>query len=147
MMTLAEDFKVAAAVGGVILAGLVPYLELRMRKVFATREDLDGVGRRVGSVETKAERLEELAEGNQRRLDLNEQAAKADRERLTETVAEPLREIRAGMIAIQETLTSIRVEHGQKIAQHDRDLSALGRGMDDVRDRVGKLENRMEARG
>lgn len=146
-MTFGEDLRVALAVGGVILAGLVPYLELRMRKVFATREDLDGVGGRVGAVESRAERIETLAENNRERLGLAERDAKNDRERLTETVAEPLREIRAGMIAIQETLTSIRVEHGQKIAQHDRDLSALGRGMDDVRDRVGKLENRMEARG
>jgi len=140
MNTIRDALQLGAALA--IPAGLVIWalIEWRGRHVFATRQDLNGVGKRVDNCEVRGERIETMAENNRERLGLLEAGLKADRERITETVAEPIKEIRKALMGIQETLTTMRVEHGSKIAQHDRDLSALGRGVDELRGRVEKVE-------
>lgn len=139
-MTIGEMLALAAAlsipVGGILWA----LIEWRGRRVFATQVDLNGLGKRVDECETLGDRLQEVAEQTRERVGLIEAAMTSDRRHLADTVATPIQGILAKLDAMSEQLTEIRIDHGQKIVEHDRDLSALGRGVDELRRRVQRIE-------
>ena len=138
--TIGEMLVLAAAlslpVGGILWA----LIEWRGRRVFATQTDLNGLGKRVDECESRGDRMEQMTDSTRERVGLIEAALASDRRYQADTVATPIQEIKAKLDSIAEQLTEIRIEHGQKIVEHDRDLSSLGRGMDELRRRVARIE-------
>lgn len=152
-MDLQEMLGIGAVFGGTVGVLLLAYVQLRLQRVFQTKEDavrdraearkdLDGLGARVGDVEDQATRTEEMAESNTNRLNLLEQARNADREMWATSVTKPLDLIAKKLDRIDATVNEIRQEHGKQLGEHARDLSGLGRNLDDVRKRVDRLEER-----
>lgn len=145
-MTSADYLAIGLSTGGALFALLVAYLELRLRKVFATKEetekDLNGFGSRVTDLKNHVAALEQLAEGNEKRVSLIEQQMSNDHDRWKEQVGDPIKKMSTKIDQIVASLTDIQLAHGGQLGEHGRDLKALGRTTDDLKQRVGTLEAR-----
>jgi hypothetical protein len=124
--------EVAASIIGLAgaLAGLLwLWIEHRGRTVFASRDDLAGVEEKVGKMDVSHVATKVLAQGNERRISLLEQASANQAERMSELVVKPLGEI-----------TRVLQQHGEILASHKSDMRSIGRSLDELKDNMREMK-------
>lgn len=116
-----EAVKVGLAAAPFVGAGVWGLIEARGRRVFASKK-----------LEEEHKATRTLANGNEDRIALLEQGHAHQAELIQESVVKPLGRIEEQLGALNATqIVVARLEEGQK---------ALGRSLDDLRDRVERVE-------
>jgi len=128
-VTLLEVMLAVAALAGIAAGLLWLWIEHRGRTVFVVRGEWASIGEKVSEMDRCHASLKVLADGNEKRITLLEQADANQAERMSELVVKPL-----------EGITRVLQAHGEILASHKSDMRSIGRSLDELRGDMKELK-------
>lgn len=101
------------------------------------RAELDGLGARVSEIDRRQTATDKLADENHDRIEIMDRDLQHRSELMATSVVGPLQQIADRLEAMQRTQSEMLAVQ----ATHSADMKALGRGLDEMRDRFNRRED------